>query len=469
MNEGGINMLQQSIIEDLLTAALSTGGDFAEIFVEEKFNTNMMLIGGKIERSIAGIDYGIGIRILKGLQSVYAYTNEYEKDKLIAVALEAAQAVTGEPKNLSLNLLTQSIDNKHPIRTFPREVRKLEKVNVMREVYGAAKNYDPLISQVTVNYKDEDQKVLIANSDGRLVEDRRVRTRLSTEAVAANENEMQTGYYGPGAHKGFEFYDEIDLKYYGKEAARIAVTMLHAKECPSGKFPVIIDNEFGGVIFHEACGHGLEATAVAKKNSVFADRVGERVAPEIVTYIDDGTLPNEWGSANVDDEGEKTRKNILIENGILKGYLIDKLGARRMGTKSTGSSRRESYKFAPTSRMTNTYIAPGSSTHDEIIANTEYGIFAKYLGGGSVDPATGDYNFAVNEGYIVRNGKIAEPVRGATLIGNGPKTLQKVDMVGNNLAHGQGMCGSLSGSIPANVGQPMIRVSEITVGGRGNE
>jgi TldD protein len=242
--------------------------------------------------------------------------------------------------------------------------------------------------------------------------------------------------------------------------------MLQAEECPSGKFPVIIDNEFGGVIFHEACGHGLEATAVAKKNSIFADRVGEKVAPDIVTYIDDGTFANDWGSANIDDEGEATRKNVLIENGILKGYLIDKLNARRMEMDSTGSSRRESYKFAPTSRMTNTFIAPGKSTPEEIIANTEYGIYAKYMGGGSVNPATGDYNFAVNEGYIVRDGKIAEPVRAATLIGNGPASLQKVDMVGNNLAHGQGMCGSISGSIPANVGQPMIRVSEITVGGR---
>ncbi len=461
-------MLQQSLIEDLITAALSTGGDFAEIFVEDKFNTNVMLVGGKVEACTAGVDYGIGIRILKGLQSVYAYTNEQERDKLIAVAIEAAQAVTGEPNSLTLNLTKQTLENVHPIGKYPREVSKIEKVNAMREIDEAAKNLSQLISQVTVGYKDEDQKVLIANSDGRFVEDRRVRTRIFTQTVAANENEMQTGMYAPGAHKGFEFIDGLDLEYYGQEAARIAVTMLGAKECPSGKLPVIIDKEFGGVIFHEACGHGLEAAFVAKKNSVFADRIGERVAPEIVTYIDDGTLPNEWGSANVDDEGEKTRKNVLIENGILTGYLIDKLGARRMGTTSTGSSRRESYKFAPTSRMTNTFIAAGTSTHDEIIANTEYGIYAKYMGGGSVDPATGDYNFAVNEGYMIRNGEIAEPVRGATLIGNGPKTLQNVDMVGNNVAHGQGMCGASSGFIPANVGQPMIRVSEITVGGRGN-
>lgn len=459
-------MFQKSIIEDIITAALSTGGDFAEVFVEDKYNTNFALVGGKVENSISGRDYGIGIRIFQGLNSVYAYTNEHSRDKLIAVALEAAQALKGQPINLNLTFNRQTFTNQHPIIHTPREVPKSKKVNVMREVYDIAKNYHELISQVSVAYKDEQQRVLIANSEGRFVEDERIRTRLAIQTVATRGNEMQTGSYLPGAHKGFEFFEQIDLQHYGQEAARIAVTMLNADECPSGKFPVIIDNEFGGVIFHEACGHGLEATSVAKKNSVFADRIGEQVAPSIVSYIDDGTLANEWGSANVDDEGEPTRRNVLIENGILKGYLIDKLGARRMGTEVTGSSRRESYKYAPTSRMTNTFIAPGKSTPEEIIANTEFGIYAKYMGGGSVNPATGDYNFAINEGYIVRNGQIAEPVRGATLIGNGPKTLQKVDMVGNNLAHGQGMCGSVSGSIPANVGQPMIRVSEITVGGR---
>ncbi len=341
----------------------------------------------------------------------------------------------------------------------------------MKQAYDIAKNYHSSIAQATIQYIDHEQNVLIANSEGKFVEDKRVRGRLAIQAIASDGIQMEPGFYGPGAHQGFEFFEKLDLQHYASEAARIAVTMLKAEECPSGKFPVIIDNEFGGVIFHEACGHGLEATAVAKNNSVFANRIGEQVAPDIVTYIDDGTLQNEWGSLNIDDEGEKTRKNILIENGILKGYLIDKLNGRRMGMKSTGSSRRESYRFSPTSRMTNTYIAPGNSTPEEIIANTEFGIYAKYMGGGQVNPATGDYNFATHEAYIVKDGKIAQPVKGATLIGNGPKTLQRVDMVGNNLAHGAGMCGSLSGSLPVNVGQPMIRVSvkSRSAGQRGNK
>ena len=230
--------------------------------------------------------------------------------------------------------------------------------------------------------------------------------------------------------------------------------------------PVIIDNGFGGVIFHEACGHGLEATSVAKGNSVFAGKIGQMIASPVVSAVDDGTIPNEWGTINIDDEGTPSRRNLLIENGILKGYMIDKLNGRRMGMASTGSGRRESYKYAPTSRMTNTFILNGKSSLDEMISSVEKGIYAKYMGGGSVNPATGNFNFAVMEGYLIENGKITSPVRGATLIGSGSEILKKIEMVGNNLAYGQGMCGSVSGSICTIVGQPAVKVSEITVGGR---
>jgi TldD protein len=228
---------------------------------------------------------------------------------------------------------------------------------------------------------------------------------------------------------------------------------------------VIIDNEFGGVIFHEACGHALEATSVAKGNSVFCGKLGQQVARPIVSAVDDGTIPNAWGSMNMDDEGTPMRRNVLIEHGVLKSNLIDRLNARRMAAKTTGSSRRESYRFAPTSRMTNTFICPGDLKPEEIIADTEYGLYAKHMGGGSVVPATGAFNFAVNEGYLIKNGQIVAPVRGASLIGKGHEILWQIDRIGNNLGLGQGMCGSLSGSVPTNVGQPTIRVKEITVGG----
>jgi TldD protein len=280
---------------------------------------------------------------------------------------------------------------------------------------------------------------------------------------------MQSGYFGPGSGKGFEFFENLDVEWYGKEASRIAKSMIFAEYSPSGKMPVVIDNGFGGVIFHEACGHGLEATSVAKGNSVFAGKLGQQVASRLVTAIDDGTIPNGWGSSNIDDEGNATTRNVLIENGILKNYMVDKLNGRRMSMDVTGSTRRQSYRYAPTSRMTNTFITNGQSTKEEIISNTEHGLYAKYMGGGSVNPATGEFNFSVMEGYKIENGKITNPLRGATLIGTGIDVLGKIDMVGNNLELGQGMCGSISGSIPANVGQPMIRVSEIIVGGRKGE
>ncbi|ETI68929.1 TldD/PmbA family protein [Neobacillus vireti] len=462
-------MLSQSLIEDVLTAALSTGGDFSEIFVEDRFTNNFTLQSGKIETCLSGRDFGIGIRVFKGLQSVYAYTTDHSKEGLLKAAKNAAQAISGNSIIQLAPFVHESVENIHPIHLNPQEVDKSRKASIMKNAYDSAKNYHSSISQVTVRYMDEEQNVLIANSEGKFAEDKRVRSRLAIQAVAVRDNQMETGFHGPGAHQGFEFFENLNIDHFANEAARIAVTMLDASPCPSGKFPVIIDNDFGGVIFHEACGHGLEATAVAKNNSVFANRIGEKVAPSIVTYIDDGTIQNEWGSNNIDDEGEKTRKNVLIENGILKGYLIDKFNSRRMGMESTGSGRRQSFRYAPTSRMTNTYIAPGTSTPEEIIANTEHGIYTKYMGGGQVNPSTGDYNFAVMEAYEVKNGKLGKPLKGATLIGNGPKTLQLVDMVGNNLGHGAGMCGSLSGSIPVNVGQPMIRVSEITVGGTKGE
>ena len=462
-------MLNKKLIEDTLTAALSTGGDFAEIFVEDRTNNGIVMIGGKVESTMSGRDYGVCIRIFKGFNSVYAYTNKSDKDTLIETAKKAAQAVEGNIIDITINLKKTDVKNINIIQIDPTSVEKTNKVQVMKKAYDTAFNYDDLITQVSVNYTDYIQNIMVANSDGLWKKDTRVRARLGISSVASKNGEMQSGFFAPGASKGYEFFENLDIDYYAKEASRIAVTMVKAKYSPSGRMPVIIDNGFGGVIFHEACGHGLEATAVAKGLSVFAGKIGQQIASPIVTAIDDGSIPNEWGSYSIDDEGTQSQRNVLIENGILKGYMIDKLNARRMNMDITGSSRRQSYRFSPTSRMSNTFIDNGSSTPEEIIANTEKGLYAKHMGGGSVNPATGEFNFAVMEGYIIENGKIKEPVRGATLIGKGTEVLNKIDMVGNNLLQSQGMCGSVSGSIPANVGQPMIRVSELTVGGREGE
>lgn len=459
-------MLDKQLIDKILTEALSTGGDFAEIFVEKKSSSNLFMIDGKVESSISGRDFGIGIRIFKGLFSVYGYTNDMNEENLLKATKKIASSISGSKEDIAINLIKQDIENINKIQIYPQDIKKSEKIELMKIASHSAKNYDEHISQVRVSLGDIRQNILIANSEGLFTTDERVRERISIESVATDGNDMQTGRVSPGASAGFEFFKNMNIEAEAREASRIAKTMLFASYAPSGKFPVVIDNRFGGVIFHEACGHGLEASSVAKGNSIFAGKMGQMIASPLVSAVDDGTLPNEWGSLTIDDEGHKTQRNLLIENGILKGYLVDKLNGRRMGIKSTGSGRRESYKYAPTSRMTNTFILNGQSSFDEIIKNTEYGIYAKNMGGGSVNPATGDFNFAVMEGYIIRSGEICEPVRGATLIGNGGEILKKIDMIGNNLGFGQGMCGSSSGSIPTNVGQPTIRVSEITVGGR---
>lgn len=464
--KGGFSLIDKQVIEDVLYAALSKGGDFAEIYVEDKHNGSMRMVGGILESNISGRDYGVGIRIFDKLNSIYAYTNDSSKENLIKVAKQAASALNSKQIDIRLNLMKKNTTNYNPIKVYPSSINKGQKVDLLKRGYEAAKSYDDVISQVTVSYLEEEQNVLIANTEGLLVTDSRVRTRYVVQSVASKDGEMQVGSYSPGASMGFEFYDNINVEDVGKEASRIAKTSVYADYCPSGVMPVIIDNEFGGVLFHEACGHALEAEFVSRDTSAFAGKLGQMVASPLVTAIDDGTMKNGWGSTNVDDEGTPTKRNILIENGVLKSYLIDKLNGRRMNMESTGSGRRQSYKFAPTSRMNNTYIAAGDSTLEEMINNTEYGLYAKKLGGGSVNPATGDFNFAVMEGYIVQNGKILKPVRGATLIGNGVKVLELIDMVGNNLELGQGMCGASSGSIPANVGQPSIRVKSLTVGGR---
>jgi len=462
---GNIFMLNELLIKDVLDEAVSTGADFAEIFVEQKESQSLLMISHKVDKANLGRDFGIGIRLFQGTNSVYGYTNDPSRDNLLKTAKTLAAALSGAVVIKPIDLTRQEIINQHLIKYDLHEIPAKTRIDKMRYCSEIITKYDSRISQSKVNLSEKKQHVLIANTEGLLIEDTRTHAQLGLTAVATDGEILQTGSSGPGAHHGFEYIENLDVDAYANGVARQAITMLEADLCPSGKMPVVIDNGFGGVIFHEACGHGLEATSVAKDLSVFAGRIGEKVANEIVTAIDDGTIPNAWGSANIDDEGMKTQRNVLIENGILKSFLVDKLNSRRMDHPLTGSGRRESYRYAPTSRMTNTFIDNGPHTKEEIIANTEYGLYAKKMGGGSVDPATGDFNFAVTESYLIRNGKIDNAVRGATLIGNGPSILPLIDMVGDNLFREQGMCGSESGAIPADVGQPTLRVQEITVGG----
>ena len=459
-------MLKQDVAQAVIAEALKTGGDFAEIFLEDRQNHNLSMLSGKIESVNSRRLHGAGVRVFNGFQGVYVYTNDTSLEGLLACARRAASAVEAQKKHTAAPLMWQETPTIHAIREMPDRVKTARKVEKMK-MAGAVLKQEKEVAQASVGYLDSVQRVWIANSEGLFTSDTRVYTRFMVSAIASNGTENQTGYEGPGAMQGFEIFDQrIDPEAVAREAARQAVLMLHAPVCPSGVMPVVIDNGFGGVIFHEACGHSLEATSVAVGNSEFCGKLGQKIAADCVTAVDDGTIPNEWGSLNIDDEGTPTTKLVLIENGILKNYMIDKLNARRMQMPVTGSGRRQGYMFAPTSRMRNTYIASGKDDNDEIIATMGDGLYARRMGGGSVEPTTGKFNFSVQEGYLVKDGKIVHPVRGASLIGRGSEILPKIDRVGKDMRMAQGMCGSLSGSIPTNVGQPMIRVAELTVGGR---
>jgi len=459
-------LLEKKLIEQILDTALETGADFSEVFIENRNASVLQSVSGRLEKSNNSKSFGVGVRIAKKTQSVYAYTNSKNPDDLIKLASDLSKSFNDENKTERTPLMELEVGKKHQVKIKPNEVALKDKVKLLQKSYKAASSYDEVINQVMVYLMDDQQEVLIANSEGRFVTETRVRVRMMTSAIAADNGMMQTGSSGDGSGKGYEFFDEMDIEGHGKEAARIAKTMLYADDCPSGVMPVIINNAFGGVIFHEACGHSLEATSVAKNASVFSGKKGTKIASDIVNAIDDGTIENAWGSANYDDEGYPQQRRVLIKDGVLNSYMIDKINGRRMNEEPTGSSRRQNYKFSPTSRMSNTFIDNGDSTLEEMIKDTEYGLFAKKLGGGSVNPGNGDFNFSVMEGYMIRDGKIAEPVKGAALVGNGGDILHKIDMIANNLERQRGMCGSASGSIPADVGQPSIRVQAITVGGK---
>ena len=459
-------LLPQNLVKEALWIASSTGADYAEVFAEYTKQKSISMVASKVDKIADGVISGVGIRIFKGTRCVHGSSSSFAPEAILACAQKVADALSGAREMETIVLRERRFGDIHPIRIVPGSVENAVKIDLLREASETAKNYHSDISQVTGTFLDVDHNIMIATTEGLLAEDRQIRTRMSVSAVASKNGENQTGYYAPGGRMGMEFYELHDPKSIGEEAARQAMVMINAGYIPAGKMPVAIGNGFGGVIFHEACGHGLEASSVALGQSVFAGKLGEQIANTKVTAIDDGTIPNGWGSINIDDEGTPSNRNVLIENGVLKSYMIDKLNGRRMGMASTGNCRRQSYLYEPTSRMTNTFIAEGTDNNDDIIASIEYGLYAKSMGGGSVNPITGDFNFAVNEGYIVRNGKICEAVRGATLIGKGSEILMDIDMVGQNLKREQGMCGSSSGSIPTDVGQPMIRVSSITVGGR---
>ena len=459
-------MISRELCQLVLREALSTGADYAELFAENTNNHTVSMIDSRVDAINDTVVSGAAVRVFKGLRSVMASTVDKSESGLLRCARQAAEALGQGTAAMDIVLKERTFGDIHPVKIVPSSVGNAQKVEILKSGYFAAKEYHESIRQVSGTLADVDHRILIANSEGLYTQDRQIRTRLVISAVSEINSETQTGACAPGRKMGLEMFDTIDPRQVGLRAAQQAVTMAGAGYCPARVMPVAIENGFGGVIFHEACGHSLEASSVAYGRSQFADKLGQKIANEKVTAIDDGTIPNAWGSVNIDDEGTPAQRNVLIENGILKSFMIDSFNGRRMGMASTGSSRRQSYAYVPTSRMTNTYIAPGQDKNEDIIGSIEFGLYARDMGGGSVNPVTGEFNFAVSEGYLIRNGQICEPVRGASLVGKGTEILHNIDMVGTELELGQGMCGSSSGSVPTSVGQPLIRVSSITVGGR---
>lgn len=464
-------MISKSLAKEILNIALSTGGDFAEIYLEDSSSSNISLENSKVDTMSKVSSLGVGIRILNKFKSVYGHTNDVSKKSLLKLASDLAASYNEERIITVENFKTKHIKSNCTIEIPFETVKEEDIISLLRKGSNIMSEVDKCIVRTIAGFSYTLKRVEIFNSDSKHIIDNRSIGRLSLGCMASRDGKLESNFYGPGTRRGFEhFLNSIDVLAKAKQTAQICIKMLDAKEAPSGVMPVVIGNGWGGVLFHEACGHPLEASAVSKGLSCFKkENIGTKVASEVVSAYDDGTISNAWGSSNVDDEGNAPHKTCLIKNGVLQDFLVDKLTGRRLEHEANGSCRRQNYSFEPTTRMSNTYIGAGKSTKDEIIKNTKLGLYAVSFNGGSVDPTTGEFNFGCSEAYIIRNGEICEPVRGATLIGKGHEILHQIDMVADDLDFGQGMCGASSGSIPTNVGQPTLRIKNITVGGNGGK
>ena len=466
-------MISKSLAILVLNEALATGADYAEIFYENSTANGLSIENGKVQTASTNVTSGVGLRLLKENQCVYGYTADLSKKGLLALASSLSKSFNGERKITVTELEFIKGKNRNPVTNSYKDFPLEERIKLVKEgTDEIASMNDPRIVRYIGSFGTNHRFVAIFNSKGKWFKRDTEFARIAYSVVTADENGMETGFEGPGCQRDISFFREGgngEPRKAAHRAARVALMNLTARECPSGKMPVVIGNGWGGVLFHESCGHPLEASAVSRGLSVFAGKVGEQIASPVVSAVDDSTIPQEWGSIDIDDEGNPGTKRQLIKNGILTDYMIDDFNGRRMGREGNGACRRQNYKYCPTSRMSNTYIENGPYTPEEIIAATKLGLYAVGFNGGSVDPSTGEFNFGCSEAYIIRDGKIAEPVKGATLIGKGHEILQKIDMVANDLAFGQGMCGAASGSVRTNVGQPTLRISEVLVGGRGGE
>ncbi len=463
-------LLALPLVEKLLSAAMSRGAEFAEVYVERSTTTAVSLDEAKVRSAQVGAVTGVGVRAIRGAQVGYAYSDDLDETALLRTAQTAALIAEGNrdlgPVALSRTPLPTYYQVKQPLAAI--DVSR--KIELVREADAAARAHDRRVKQVMAGYADQTREILVANTLGRLAEDRQDLCRLGVSCVAFGKGgERRTGFYGGGGRVDFRFFEDFSPAQVGREAARQAVATLGAVPAPAGPQTVVLAPGWSGILLHEAVGHGLEADFIRKGTSLFAGKLGEKVASELVTVIDDGTVAGGRGSLNVDDEGNPGERKVLIEKGVLKGYLYDHLNATLTGQRSTGSGRRQSFRHAPMPRMTNTYLAPGDQTPEEILGGVRKGLYCRQFGGGQVDISNGNFVFEISEAYLIEEGEITRPVKGAMLIGVGPEALKNVSAVGSDasLDPGLGTCGKDGQSVPVGVGLPTVRIDDVTVGGTG--
>jgi len=459
-------MLDRALAHEILRAARSHGGAFAELFVEERTSVTIRLDDGKIEELTSGLDRGAGVRVGQGTSFGYAFSNRLDREALLEAAEAAAASLRGAPGEVvDLREVQPSVVHvaERPASGMPAA----DKVAWLREVDDVARSFSPEVRQVVATYGDSVQRVLIATSDGRWIEELRPRIRLVAQVVAARDGVIQTGFHGPAGVAGVEFLDAHPPAETASIAARRAVTMLDSSPAPAGEMSAVLAPGMGGVLFHEAVGHPLESDIVDKEASVYRGRVGEVLASPLVNGIDDATIPNAWGSFSFDDEGAPAERTVLFEDGVLRGWLYDRLRAEKDGVASTGNGRRQSYAHQPIPRMTNTFILNGTSTSEDVLSSTERGVYVAALAGGQTNPATGDFVFGCSEAYLIEGGEITSPVRGANLIGRAIEVMSAIDGVADDFDTWEGVCGKDGQSVPVGSGSPTLRISRITVGGTG--
>jgi TldD protein len=461
--------LAEKDLQDYINEALSEGGDYADLYFEYLATSSLSIDEGIVKSATQGVSLGVGIRVIAGERTGYAYSDDLAPEKIRKAARIAAHIAHGPTKVDKAGFTETQRRNLYAIGVAPTETSLADRVDLIKRADRAARAYDSRIFQAQASYSDSLRYVMVATSEGTLSFDRQPLARMGVAALARDGSGMpQRGYSGGGGRVALEFFlNEKTPEYFAREAARQAIVQLDAVPAPAGETTVVLGPGWPGILLHEAVGHGLEADFNRKGVSAFSNRIGEQVASPLCTVVDDGTIASRRGSLNVDDEGTPTQQNVLIENGVLRGYLRDKLSSRIMKSESSGSGRRESYQHIPMPRMTNTFMVAGQSDPEEIIRSVPRGLYCANFGGGQVDITSGNFVFSASESYLIENGKITRPVRGASLIGNGPEALKYVSMVGNDLKldEGIGICGKEGQSVPVGVGIPTIKIDKMTVGG----